>query len=59
MKHFIKGLFGLLTTENKDVCKFSEKYWDIHDYPKSKGGDGVPTHFHEYKCPECGKKFGI
>lgn len=41
------------------VCWFSRKFWDIHDYDGSHGGDGIPTHFYEYTCWNCGAKFGI
>lgn len=39
-------------------CWFS-KFWDLHDYPLSKGGDGIPTHFFTYVCWNCGKRFRI
>lgn len=37
-------------------CKWSEKYFDMHDYTESKGGDGIPKHFHVYTCSNCEKK---
>jgi hypothetical protein len=43
----------------KFVCWFSSRFWDIHDYTVSSGGNGTPTHFYEYTCWNCGKKFGI
>lgn len=43
----------------KHICWFSFHFWDVHDYPIEFGGDGVPTHFHDYKCYNCGKKFTI
>ena len=46
-------------TIHNGLCEFSKKYFDIHDYPKDKGGDGVPTHMYTYTCPNCGKEFGI
>jgi len=41
------------------VCWFSRKFFDIHDYHESWGGDGLPTHFYEYHCSNCGKPFVI
>lgn len=41
------------------VCEFSRKYFDVHDYPIDKGGDGIPSHFHVYTCQHCGKSFSI
>lgn len=43
----------------KEICEASLGNADYHDYPVSKGGDGYPSHFYEYTCHECGKKFGI
>lgn len=43
----------------KFVCWFSRKFYDIHDYPVRSGGDGTPSHFWEYECWNCHKKFGI
>lgn len=40
-------------------CWFSKKFWDIHDYPKRKGGDGEPRHFYTYTCWNCGHKYSI
>lgn len=40
-------------------CWFSRKFFDIHDYKESKGGDGTPMHFYTYTCWNCGKKFTI
>jgi len=53
----IKCAIGLGSGE--EVCWFSQWFWDVHDYKKEKGGDGVPSHFHEYTCSMCGKKFTI
>ena len=39
-------------------CWFSNKYWDIHDYPDSNTYK-EPLHFYEYTCERCGKKFNI
>ena len=41
------------------VCWFSRKFFNIHDYPRSYGGDGYPSHFYTYRCWNCGRKFGI
>ena len=41
------------------VCWFSQKFYDIHDYPTRDGGDGIPSHFHEYRCWNCGNRFTI
>lgn len=41
------------------VCWFSRRFFDIHDWPIEMGGDGVPCHHHTYRCPNCGKEFGI
>jgi hypothetical protein len=54
---FLKCFFGFASID--DCCWFSEKYWDIHDYRVNRGGDGHPSHFHEYTCHNCGKKFII
>lgn len=40
-------------------CAFSRMFFDIHDYPKRKGGDGTPSHFHKYTCSNCGAGFTI
>ena len=43
------------------VCEFSAKHpdHDAHDYHKAAGGDGIPMHFVQYTCWNCGKKFYI
>jgi hypothetical protein len=41
------------------VCWFSARFWDIHDYFVHAGGDGTPSHFYDYHCWNCGKKFNI
>ena len=56
---FIEGVLGFGNIKDGGVCWFSNKFWDVHDYHLSKGGDGTPSHFHEYTCPNCKKKFGI
>ncbi len=42
-----------------DICEFSEKFYDVHDYYNHKGGDGKPAHFYTYTCWNCGKMFTI
>jgi hypothetical protein len=59
---FIKCLFGFGSVEDGSICWFSSGVpwlFDVHDYPKDKGGDDIPCCFHEYECHKCGKKFGI
>jgi len=56
---FIKCFLGFGSIKDGSICWFSENYWDIHDYHKHKGGDGCPIHWKIYKCPNCGKRFGI
>jgi hypothetical protein len=41
------------------ICWFSKEFFDVHDHRGDRGGDGVLTHFHEYTCWNCGKKFMI
>lgn len=41
------------------ICWFSGHFFDIHDYPKNRGGDDTPSHFYTYTCWNCEKKFGI
>lgn len=43
----------------EERCWFSGRFFDIHDYHFHKGGDDVPSHFREYTCWMCGKKFTI
>lgn len=40
-------------------CDFSRRFFDVHDYPTSRGGDGTPSHFHVYTCHRCRAKFQI
>lgn len=54
---FFKCVLGFGNID--DICWFSKKYWDIHDYYKSSGGDGIPTHFYTYTCSKCLKEFSI
>ena len=42
-----------------EICDASTGAKDYHDYPVDKGGDGFPSHFHEYTCWNCGKRFYI
>ena len=53
------ALLGWSTIEDGRLCKFSERYFDVHDYHVSKGGDGIPSHFHTYRCSKCKKDFII
>lgn len=48
---------GLASME--EICEASRGKKDYHDYTTNKGGDGTPSHFHEYTCHSCGKRFGI
>ena len=54
---FLKTMLGLGTLD--DVCWFSEHFWDVHDYPIEKGGDGSACQFHKDKRHSGGKEFGI
>lgn len=56
---FIKCLFGYGKIEEGSICWFSRNFFDIHDYQINAGGDGMPSHFHKYKCHKCGKEFTI
>jgi hypothetical protein len=49
-------------TCTKDIharCEFSRRFFDVHDYMYWSGGDGTPSHFHTYRCWNCGGKFRI
>ena len=41
-----------------ELCAYTSII-DAHDYYVDKGGDGVPTHFYEYTCWNCGHRYGI
>lgn len=56
---FIKCFFGFGSVVDGSICWFSKQFWDIHDYPTKKGGNGFPLHFYKYKCTECNKEFEI
>ena len=56
---FIKCIMGLGNITDGSICWFSKKFFDIHDYPTHKGGDGTPSHFCFYTCPACNKRFRI
>lgn len=56
---FLRGLLGLSSVWDYSTCWFSSKFFDVHDYKTDKGGDGTPSHFHEYTCSVCGKRFTI
>ena len=53
VKLWTKFILNKLTIHKGELCEFSKRYWDIHDYPLSKGGDGISDHFKIYKCPYC------
>jgi hypothetical protein len=55
----IKCLFGFGHVKDGSICWFSDKFFDVHDYHSSKGGDGIPSHFHVYRCSKCFKVFEI
>lgn len=54
-----KILFNIHNIKDRETCRLSEKYWDVHDYHANKGGDGKPSHFHHYSCSKCNKRFTI
>lgn len=54
-----KFLTGKLTIHKGELCEFSKRFWDIHDYPLNKGGTGTPDHYITYTCPFCKKEFKI
>ena len=56
---FIKSLLGFSSVKDGSLCWFSQRWFDIHDYHKYRGGDGYPSHMYEYKCHKCGHKFLI
>ena len=56
---YLKCIFGFGTVYDDSICKFSEKFYDIHDYRVDKGGDGLICHFKYFKCWKCGKYFTI
>ena len=56
---FIKCVSGFGTIKDNSICWFSKKFWNIHDYKEHKGGDGLPSHFYVYTCPNCHKLFTI
>lgn len=54
-----KCFFGFGSIKDGSICWFSKRYFDVHDYFESKGGDGAPKHFYDYTCNNCGSKFSI
>ncbi len=50
---------GFGSIHNGSICWFSKKFFDVHDRPKKKGGDGHPNRFSRYICSNCGKEFSI
>ena len=63
MWHWLIGLVrclsGVHNVNDGSTCRLSKSHWNVHDYHESKGGDGQPSHFHEYECPKCNGKFSI
>ena len=64
IKLFLRVFFGVYFPffgypKIEDICEFSGKFWDLHDYPEYRGGDGHVAHFCVYICHCCGKKFQI
>ena len=58
-KLIIKWVLGTHTIYDGSTCEISERLFEAHDYHKDKGGDDIPRHNYEYKCPKCGKSFTI
>lgn len=56
---YVRAFLGLHNIHDGSTCEVSAELWDVHDYPKNKGGDGFPGMGEIYQCPKCGKKFGI
>jgi len=56
---FVKCFVGLGSIHDGSICWFSRRWFDVHDYPAVKGGDGYPCHFSTYTCPMCGVTFVI
>ena len=54
---FIRIITGFATIQ--EICDASKGEKDYHDYYYNRGGDATPSHFHEYTCWNCGKKFTI
>lgn len=55
----LKCLLGLGSVEDGSICWFSKNYWNVHDFPKDKGGNGYPDYFITYTCSKCSKKYTI
>jgi len=56
---FIKCVMGFGSVKDGSTCWFSKKFFDIHDFYVSKGGDGYPSSFYSYQCSRCEKEFYI
>lgn len=56
---FIKCLIGFGSVNDGSICWFSKNFYEVHDYPCKKGGDGSPLHFVTERCSKCGKEFEI
>lgn len=55
---FLKVFLGFGSIRDGSICRFSKGFVDFHDYPVSKGGDGIyPSPGFLYTCPRCGKRF--
>lgn len=54
-----KFLTGKLTIHKGELCEFSKRFWDIHDYPLNKGGNGIKNDNITYICPYCNKAFKL
>jgi len=48
---------GRLTVKDGSLCKFSRRFFDIHDVEPRKGGDGIDLPGKIHHCPYCGKSF--
>lgn len=54
---FIKCFFMLGSIKDGSICWFSKHFWNVHDYPKHKGGNGLPFVDSDFICPNCQKPF--
>lgn len=53
----IKWFLAYFRFNQSAICALSQGPNDYHDYPDSI--EGVPMHFHTYRCKHCGKEFEI
>ena len=42
---------GRLTVKDGSLCKFSRRFFDIHDFEPRKGGDGIDLPGKIHHCP--------